>query len=422
SLNPDEWVKAFKKPPEVPTGPMDSLVLRGGDLEKDKAALETPANPMLEGAHQLRKQEEYAKAAKAFNYLAENKKNPLPVIEEALFYEAECYYQQKEYRYAQPIYKKLLGSEFRYGRFQDQACKRLFEIADIWLEPTRQQIRAYEEKRKGERWVVLPASYFHVSSDKPWMDMEGHALVALEAVRLHDIKGPLGEKALMMIATVKAFHEDYREADYYFTELYKHFPNGPMASEAIKRAIICKQMMTGGSAYDTRVLQEAQQLVQAAKSYPDLADDDFLKRQLISIGNQQADRDFNIGEFYRRIGHPGPAYFYYELVLRTYPGSKYAERAEERKREMQARLERQGKSPLSMFTNLFSPAVSPQAPAPGSPPIVEGTPGSAPTGPVPGRLPADLGPTGLPPTGPAPTGPAPTGPAPTGLPPTGVRP
>jgi outer membrane protein assembly factor BamD (BamD/ComL family) len=356
----------FKNPlaktPELGAGPVDSLVLRGGDLERDRPQIDPELQTKLEGAHALRLKEQYSKAGNAYHYIATIKKIPLPVLEESLFWEAETYYLSGNYRAAEPLFKKLLGTEFRYGRFQDQAAKRLFEIADYWLEPTRAQIKAWEEKRQGQRWLVMPASYFHIAQDKPWLDMEGRAIRALEEVRLHDLNGPLGERALMMMATVKAFREDYREADYYFSELYKHYPNSPLAPEAIKRSIICKQMMTGGSVYDTRVLQEAQQLIQTAGSYPELANNDFLRRQLISISTQQADRDFNIAELYRRTGHPGAAYFYYELVCRQHPGSKYAERAEQRKSEMAARLDRRGESSsLLPIPSIVAPRPLPQS-------------------------------------------------------------
>jgi outer membrane protein assembly factor BamD (BamD/ComL family) len=351
----------FAKAADVPDGPVESLVLRGGDLERDRSNIDPALQAKLEAAHALRLKEEYRKACTAYHDIAGMKKIPLAVVEEALFWEAETYYLDGNYRAAEPLFKKLLGTEFRYGRFQDQAAKRLFDIADYWLNDTRAAIKAWEEQRQGQRWLVLPSSYFHVAQDKPWVDMEGRAMRALEEVRLHDLNGPLGEKALLMMATVKAFREDYREADYYFSELYKHYPNSPLAPEAIKRSIICKQMMTGGSVYDTRVLQEAQQLIQTAGSYPELANNDFLRRQLISISTQQADRDFNIAEFYRRTGHPGAAYFYYELVSRRYPGSKYAQRSEERKREMQERLERRGESTLLVpLPNLFAPRPLPQ--------------------------------------------------------------
>ena len=32
-------------------------------------------------------------------------------------------------------------------------------------------------------------------------------------------------------------------------------------------------------------------------------------------------------EFYRRTGHPGSAYFYYEIVRRRYPNTPYADEA-----------------------------------------------------------------------------------------------
>jgi len=39
-------------------------------------------------------------------------------------------------------------------------------------------------------------------------------------------------------------------------------------------------------------------------------DQEWISRQLVGINLQQADRDFNIAEYYRRVGHPGSAYFY----------------------------------------------------------------------------------------------------------------
>ena len=46
-----------------------------------------------------------------------------------------------------------------------------------------------------------------------------------------------------------------------------------------------------------------------------------------AIGMQQAEKDFQVAEFYRRTGHPGSARFYYELVCRRYPGTTFAEKA-----------------------------------------------------------------------------------------------
>jgi outer membrane protein assembly factor BamD (BamD/ComL family) len=83
------------------------------------------------------------------------------------------------------------------------------------------------------------------------------------------------------------------------------------------------------------------------QNYPELANKrrDFLDRQIVGITHQQADKDFKIAEFYERTGHPGSAFFYFEMIKRRYPGSTYAERATARaihlreKHELQEELE-----------------------------------------------------------------------------------
>ena len=146
---------------------------------------------------------------------------------------------------------------------------------------------------------------------------------ALEQVHLNDITGPLADKALFLAGGVKFYREDYHEADHYFSKLVEQHQNSPLAPQAIELAIISKHMSTGGPDYDGRKVAEARLLVDSAlRNYPELARDKsgFLERQLGSITYQQAEKDYMTAEFYRRTGHPGSAYFYYEIVRRRYPG------------------------------------------------------------------------------------------------------
>jgi beta-lactamase regulating signal transducer with metallopeptidase domain len=48
----------------------------------------------------------------------------------------------------------------------------------------------------------------------------------------------------------------------------------------------------------------------------------------------QAEKDYDIASYYDRTGHPGSAYFYYEIVLRRHPGSAFADKAAQRMREL----------------------------------------------------------------------------------------
>jgi outer membrane protein assembly factor BamD (BamD/ComL family) len=370
------WTSAKKT--ETPPGPADSLVMRDGVLVRDKG-VDSEVQAELDGAKRLYQDKEYAKAEVIFRKVAKTKKVALPIADDALYYEAACQYYQSNYRDAEGTLRKYM-KEFRNGAHADEANRRLFDIANYWLDDTRKLMQAYEEKRDGKRFWVVPASYVHWSHDKPLMDAEGHALQCMEDVRLNDIGGPLGEKALFYIATIKFFREDYKDADYYYSQLYEHYPNSALAEKAIKQAIICKQLSTGGSCYDCRPVEESRKLIDtAARAYPQLIsrDKDWISRQLVSVNLQQADRDFNIAEFYRRSGHPGSAYFYYELVIRRYPKTDYAEKAAALKNAVRDKvINEQGSAaegssgPIPALQRLFGPGTnSNPGPAPQTLPI-----------------------------------------------------
>jgi hypothetical protein len=88
---------------------------------------------------------------------------------------------------------------------------------------------------------------------------------------------------------------------------------------------------------------------------------------------QQAEKDYKMAEFYRRTGRPASAYYYYEIVRRRYPGTKFFDLATERMHEIKA-LAEQGQGPPP-----------PAIPAPGRPdPKPETTP-------LPRSLPAGFG-------------------------------
>jgi hypothetical protein len=94
-----------------------------------------------------------------------------------------------------------------------------------------------------------------------------------------------------------------------------------------------------------------------------------LQNQLLTINLQQAEKDYGIAEFYRRTGHPGSAYFYYELVRRRYPGSKQADKATQRMAELKDRVESEqagAPSSWSWFPNPFAKKTE-SPPVPGAP-------------------------------------------------------
>lgn len=318
------------------------MVLRGDRLEPDKPAVKGPVADELAGARELYRREDYGKAEHLFHKIADNKKNPEAVAEEARFYEAECLYRQKRYPKAADVYNKVCA-DFPSGAHREQAVRRMFDIANYWLDDTREAMKLEREKKEGKRSFVLPASFVHLEKTKPLLDEEGRALEKLEQAYYNDIMGPVADEALFLAGSVKFYHQDFKEADFYFTQLVQMHPNSKFAPQAVELGIIAKNLSTGGPDYDGRKSAEARLMVYTAQDkYPELAvqKSEFLQRQLSAITQMQAEKDWRTAEFYRRTGHPGAAYFCYEIVRRRYPGTPYCEKATQKMQEVAEKVER----------------------------------------------------------------------------------
>jgi outer membrane protein assembly factor BamD (BamD/ComL family) len=375
----DRWHWVTPAPPPPP--PAESLVLRGDRLEPETKPAEGTAAADLAGAHVLHRDGKFGEAEKIFHRIAENTKNLPQVAEEARYYEAECLRRQAHYPKAADTYAKLL-TDFPSGAFREQAVQHTFEIANYWLDDTRKEMEESKEQREGKRWVVWP-EWVHFQKTKPFLDEEGRALEKLEQVRYNDMTGPLADKALFLAGSVKFFRKEYKEADFLYSQLVEMHQNSPFVEQALELAIISKQLSTGGAAYDGRKVAEARRLVDTAlRNYPEFANkkSEFLNRQLFSITMQQAEKDYEAAEFYRRTGHPCSAYFCYEIVRRRYPGTKYCDLATLHMQVLRAKLEKtQGEqasatAPLEKYEPSSGPAATAPdlRPAPAAPAVPPG--------------------------------------------------
>jgi outer membrane protein assembly factor BamD (BamD/ComL family) len=367
------------------TTPEDAFVLRGGEMVPD-TGLPTLGGD-FEGARLLFQQKEYAKAEPIFGKIADNNKNVMQVIEAARYYQAECSFKQGKYVAAGDRYMQLLGN-FASAAHGDESRQRLFDIANYWLDETRDQMEKAKEVKEGKRWFTPPLQLVHFEDSKPFLDIEGHALRYLEAVHMTDPRGPLGEKALFYLGSIKFYRQSYVDADNYFFQLVQNYPNSPHAPSAMKLSIICKEICTHGPDYDGRKLQEARDLIETAKrAFPEMArgQEQFLDKQAVQIHNLEAERDFNIACFWERTGHPGSAHFYYVIVTRRYPGTPFADKAAKKIVELEARALREANNGQPGPMPAGGPDMRP--PSPGQP--LPGPGGEI--GPAPRQLPPGLG-------------------------------
>jgi outer membrane protein assembly factor BamD (BamD/ComL family) len=330
------------KPPIPPPPPVESFVLRDGALVTEAKPKDKSAEASLAGAREFFRNEDYDKARKLYHRLGNNDKNPPPVVQEALYYEAECLRLQGDLPKAADVYAELV-KKFTMNPYRDQAIQHMFDISQYWLQDTWDEIRETEEKRQGKRWIVWPR-FLSFDKRKPMVDREGRAIERLKDVYTYEGKGgEFADKALFLCGHVAWFNEDYTDADHEFTQLHTTYPESKYAPYAVELAIKSKLMCTGGEMYDGRKVAEARKLVDDALRMPDVSEQkkQSLMALLKGINAHQAEKDFQMAEFWRRTGHPGSAYFYYEIVRRRYPGTDAYIRATNRMMEIRAKMEKE---------------------------------------------------------------------------------
>ncbi len=369
-----DWHNPFvaKDDPAAPPAAQHSVVMRPDGLAPAQLS-PADSDPDLQAAKEVFRQGEYAKAELMFHNIAEATKNwkswftltsdeskndrNVLVAEEARFLEAESLRMQGHYPKAADTYIRLLN-DFGSGLHREAAVAQLFNIANYWLEDTRVEMEEAKEKAAGKRWFVHSHFMHCFDRSKPFLDEEGRALEALEHVRYNDIDGPYADKALFMLGTVKFFNEDYREADYQFTQIVERHKASPLYPRAAEMAVISKNLSTGGSDYDGRKCAEAREMVpialagykQVEQKDPQLAGEreEFLRRQLAGITMQQAEKDYKMAEFYQRKRQPESAFFLFEIVRRRYPGTKYADMATEQMYKIREKVEKENGTKLSV--------------------------------------------------------------------------
>jgi outer membrane protein assembly factor BamD (BamD/ComL family) len=308
----------------------------------------------LAAAQDRYRRSDWAGAESGFHKIAEDTKNSPQVAEEARYYEAECLWREGKFPKAVDTFHRQM-LDFPRGAYSQPAAQKMFEIANYWLDDTRKEMDDWRLKAEGKKSVIVPA-VFHLEKSKPWVDEEGRAVQALENVHTADITGPLADKSLFLAGSVKFFRGDYVEADHFFTMLYQMHKDSPLAPKAIDLAITAKSLENGGPLYDGRKVAEARQLIDTAlRAYPELAAQkgEFLQRQLVAINAQQAAKDYETADFYRRIHKEESAYWCFEIVRRRYPGTRYAQMAEVRMEELHQVFEEKQRKAAAGGSHLF---------------------------------------------------------------------
>lgn len=278
----------------------------------------------------------YSAAQDLYAELAENTYNAATVVEKARFMEGESLRMRNKLPQAVSAYNRLL-KDFTVGTYTEKAARRMAEIAKPWLE---EAIADIEKAESGKAWVRLPKVPNPFDTTRPFIDGEGELVKTLENIATNAPFSSVADWALFWAGYVHYARRRFEESDHLFSQLAEFHKDSPFRAEALKYAIISKNNVTGGAPYDGTKAAEALQLANHVEATdPAYRDDkgksDFLLKQKMAIRYQQAERDYEMGEYYMRTKRPGSAFFYYDLVTRRYAGSPFAVKAEARLRDIE---------------------------------------------------------------------------------------
>jgi len=336
----------------------------------------------------------YPDAQGQYAQLAENTYNSATVLEKSRFMEGECLRMRNKLPQAVSAYNRLL-KDFTVGTYTEQSARRMADIAKKWLE---EAVADIEKSESGKTSMVrLPKLPNAFDGTRPFIDQEGELVKTLENISTNAPYSSVADWSLFWAGYLHYARKRFDEADHLFSQLVEFHKDSPFRAEALKYAVISKNNSTGGAVYDGTKAAEALQLVNHIEATdPDYRGENpkaqFLMKQKMAIRYQQAEKDYQMGEYYMRTHRPGSAYFYYDMVTRRYAGSPFAKKAETRLREIEGiRKERAAAdgAPPSTWNRLNEniDAMFSSDRSKGDPRTV---PLSGPTGPLPTASPAGM--------------------------------
>jgi outer membrane protein assembly factor BamD (BamD/ComL family) len=326
---------------KVPSSKSASTLVLGSDGWRPmlKPEKNPEAEKEIDEAHKLFQQGKLEEAEEAFKKIAKKRKGS-HWGEKAQFYVAEIQYQQKKYVRANDSYERLFA-DYPGTEFLDKLVSREYSLAQMWLAQNDPKIKPDDK---------LPW-YTRFTGQQPLLDTQGTGLKALEHVRHHYSDGPLADDAVLQIADYHMRSQDYESAAIYYDQLISDHQKSPFFHKAQLAAIDARMKGYLGPDYDGAGLEKARELVkQTMSSFPDRqASYENLYHTLDLINDQQAERTYRIGEFYKRVGKVTSAEYYFGWIPQRWPSSPWAVKAKTELAQL-AKMPRKPSVPSKIMT------------------------------------------------------------------------
>lgn len=239
--------------------------------------------------------------------------------EDALYMKGECYFFADHYDDSRKAFESLI-KEYPNTRHIDRVAARRFDIAQYWL-------AVHQDSPK---FFLLPNWR---DEQMPHNDVFGNAVRVYDKIRLDDPTGRLSDDATMAAATAHFKEGKFRQADRFFTDLRRTYPESEHQFEACLLAVKSKLQIYQGPDYDSAPLEEGQALIELMfEQWPQESNEhrEFLTEAYKEVRLKLAQREWETGQFFDGRGEYGGARFYYTRVVQNFADTSLATDAQER--------------------------------------------------------------------------------------------
>jgi outer membrane protein assembly factor BamD (BamD/ComL family) len=277
--------------------------------------------------------------------------------EDALYMEGESYFFADHYDDARKAFERLI-KEYPNTRHVDRVAARRFDIAKYWL-------ALHEEN---PRFFLLPN---YRDEQLPRTDTFGNAVRVYDKIRLDDPTGRLSDDATMAAGTAHFAAGKYRQADRFFADLRRTYPESEHQFEAALLSVKTKLELYQGTDYDSAPLEEGQALIELMfEQWPQESGEhrEYLEQAYKDIRLKLALREWETAKFFDGRSEYGGARFYYTRVVQNFADTNLAGEAQTRLAEI-AEYPDKPESPAQWLVDLVPEQKNEHKPLLANPPL-----------------------------------------------------
>jgi outer membrane protein assembly factor BamD (BamD/ComL family) len=266
--------------------------------------LERPLEGVVGQAQELIRERKIRQAERLLKRYLKESTGAEPDRAQAMLLYADAAFIRSDYGEADKRYKRVIA-EYPNTREYAISIRRELDIAKVWL--------------AGKKKRVLGIL---------WLSATDEAIDTLSQIEQLAGGYRIAEVALWTKADYYYRTGQFELAEIAFRRLAKEYKSPRYHRIALNRAAASALASFPGTAFDDTPLLEASELyMEYLQSFPTEARREDVPTILEQIKVKRAEKEYQTGRFYRRIHRPEAAAYYFQFVMRTWPGTLWAEQS-----------------------------------------------------------------------------------------------